>query len=224
MSISISKLKSLEKYWTDKKWMTAYKYEAFFRSLPFILSFLSLPIFIFAIILYQARGLITLPIFILLIIISNSYYFKRKNHKKLTEDWAKTLSHILWYREFLVTCDENKLRTFLKEDPLFLDKTLPYATVFGIDSELINKILPIMKDLDINASWYNSDLSSLDYLISWINNYTPSMPSTPLKVWGWSWGSSYSSDSWWDSGSSFDFWWGWFSSWWGGGWWGWRSW
>lgn len=69
------------------------------------------------------------------------------------------------------------MRTFLKKDPLFLNKTLPYATVFGIDSELINKILPIMQDLDIIPNWYDSDLNNFDHLVSRMNDYTPSMPS-----------------------------------------------
>lgn len=66
----------------------------------------------------------------------------------------------------MITCDEDILRTFLKKDPLFLDKALPYATVFGIDSELINKILPIMEDLNINPNRCDSGLNDLDYLIS----------------------------------------------------------
>jgi len=65
-----------------------------------------------------------------------------------------------------MACDENKLKSFLKKDPSFLDNTLPYATVFGIDSELINKILPIMQELNINPNRYNSDLNSMGYFIS----------------------------------------------------------
>lgn len=223
INISVSRLASLEKYWTDKGWLIPYKYEDFFKSLPRILSFICIPSFIILLCI-SPIWIISFPIFIFLIIFSNSYYNKRKSHKIITETWAKVLSHILWYRKFLITCDEEILRTFLKKDPLFLDKALPYATVFGIDSELINKILPIMEDLNINPNRCDSGLNDLDYLISWINSYTPPMPYEPEKSWWWSWWASYSSDSWWDSWSSFSGWWSSFSSGWGGWWWGWRSW
>ena len=134
-----------------------------------------------------------------------------------TNKWAKLISHILWYKEFIRACDENKLRLFLKEDPAFFDKTLPYAIVFGLESELINKITPIMQEMNIKSgryTWNIWELSSFTSNISsaWTYHSTSSSHS------------SYSSDSWWDSGSSFSWGWGWFSSWWGGGWWGWRSW
>jgi hypothetical protein len=47
------------------------------------------------------------------------------------------------------------LRLLLKEDPAFFDKTLPYAIVFGLESELINKITPIMQEMNIKSSRYN---------------------------------------------------------------------
>jgi hypothetical protein len=34
----------------------------------------------------------------------------------------------------------------LKDDPLFIDKTLPYATAFGIETEFLNKISPLKSD------------------------------------------------------------------------------
>jgi hypothetical protein len=55
----------------------------------------------------------------------------------------------------LQKCDENQIRTQLKEDPLFIDKALPYATVFGIESDLIKKISPIMNELNIKINWYD---------------------------------------------------------------------
>jgi hypothetical protein len=34
------------------------------------------------------------------------------------------------YAKFIEKCDKNVLEIFLKEDPLFIDKTLPYAVAF----------------------------------------------------------------------------------------------
>jgi hypothetical protein len=134
-----------------------------------------------------------------------------------TEKWAKLISHILWYKEFIKACDEKKLRLLLKQDPAFFDKTLPYAIVFGLETELINKITPIMQEMNIKSnrySWNIWEISSLTSSFSSAWSYHSTSSSS----------SSYSSDSWWDSWSSFDSGWSDFSSGWGGWWWGGSSW
>ena len=162
--------------------------------------------------------MLAIPIFtiILILLVSLSIIIK-VNELQETEKWAKLISHILWYKEFIRACDENKLRLFLKQDPTFFDKTLPYAVVFGLESELINKITPIMKEMNIKSSRYSWDIGEISSLTSSISSAW-SYHSTSSSH------SSYSSDSWWDSWSSFSWWWSSFSSWWGGWWWGWRSW
>ena len=137
-----------------------------------------------------------------------------------TEEWAKLISHILGYEQFLKTCDENKLRLFLQQDPLYFDKILPYAVVFGLDTKLIKKMLPIMKEMNIAPTRYDWDISSFSNFTHKMNDMAYSHPSSSTSWWS----SSYSSDSWWDSGSSFDSGWSSFDSWWGWGWWGWSSW
>ena len=130
-------------------------------------------------------------------------------HNSKTEEtnkWAKLRSHILWYKKFLKSCDKNKLKLFLEEDPLYFDKILPYAVVFWLDTKLIRIITPIMKEMDINPVRYNWSI----WDISDINSNISSI--------------SYSSDSWFDSWSSSSWWWSSFSSGWGWGGWGWRSW
>ena len=132
---------------------------------------------------------------------------------KITEEWARLISHILWYREFLAACDENKLREFLKQDPLYFDKILPYAVAFWLDTELIKKMEPIMQEMNIKSSWYDWDINSIHLINNTIwSSATHSVPP------------HYDSDSWFSSWSSFGWWGGWFSSWGGWGGWGWRSW
>ena len=83
---------------------------------------------------------------------------------KLTDKWAELASHLIWYRNFIKSCDENKIRLFLKEDPLFVDKTLPYATAFWIETEFIKKISPMKNDFYGKGAWLyekNGNLSSL---------------------------------------------------------------
>ena len=134
--------------------------------------------------------------------------------KPETDKWAEIISHILWYREFLAKCDENKLRLFLQQDPFYFDKILPYAIVFWLETELIKKIMPIMNEMDISSNIYSWDLLILSETFSDISSSLHSYSTS----------SSYDSDSWRDSWSSFDSGWSSFSSGWGGWWWGWSSW
>ena len=41
------------------------------------------------------------------------------------------------------------------QDPLYFDKTLPQAVAFGLETDLIKKIAPIMQELGVKSSCYN---------------------------------------------------------------------
>ena len=113
--------------------------------------------------------------------------------------------------------DKVKLEALLKEDPLYIEKALPFAVVFWVDSEFIKNITPEMiKDFD-RFGGEDFDLDDLTRSIRAIQSYN----ALSLYTSSYSWhSSSYSSSSWFSSGSSFGWW---FSWWWGGGgwWWGW---
>ena len=138
--------------------------------------------------------------------------------KNITEEWARIVAHLLWYREFIAKCEEDQLRFLLKEDPLYFDKTLPYAVAFWLETELIYK----MKRLGIEPTINVDTLIDFSDIMDSVSSHTYE-PISHSSSWGSSSSSSYDSDSWFDSWSSFDsdssF-----SSWWGGGWWGWSSW
>ena len=153
--------------------------------------------------------------FISFILIVTSYrnYKEETNTKK----WQEARNHCLWFKDFLMKVDKVKLETLLKDDPLYIEKALPFAVVFWVDSEFIKNITPEMiKDLD-RFGWEDFDLDDLTRSIRSIQSYNISSFYTS----SYSWHSSSYSSSWWFSwGSSFG--WG-FSSWWGwgGGGWGW---
>ena len=202
-------LSNLEKYGIEKWWFKKNDIWILwcFWFILIFLSFFILPLFgwiwMLIYVIFFCSSFIILPM-----ISSASQKLKE------TTIWAKIISHILWYREFLAKCDENKLRLFLKEDPLYFDKILPYAIVFGLETELMAKIKPIMDEMNIKSSRYTWDFILLSDSISTVSSVASSS-TAPV---------SYSSDSWWDSWSSFDSGWSSFDSWWwgGGGWW--RSW
>jgi hypothetical protein len=45
-------------------------------------------------------------------------------------EFSLLLDFYLVNRNFIKNCDENRIKLFLKDDPMFVDRTLPYATAF----------------------------------------------------------------------------------------------
>ena len=145
--------------------------------------------------------------------------YRNKDKDLTTKKWEELQNHLLWYKQFLVEVDKDKIEELTKEDPLFVEKSLPYAVVFWIETQFIKKITP---DKLHFFDWdFDKLLSSIKYIGNtatvepyWYRTYTPRSYS--------SWSSySYSSSSWHSSWSSFSWW---YSSWWGWGWGGWRWW
>ena len=145
--------------------------------------------------------------------------YRKKEKEQWTEKWIEFRQHCLWFKEFLNKVDKKKIEELTKQDPLFVEKSLPYAVVFGIETDFIKKITPEM------LSWYDGgDVNNLLSSVNYIRSVT-TIPTYHHSYGGYSnSGSSYSysSSSWHSSGSSFSS--GGFSSgWWGGWWWG-RGW
>ena len=143
----------------------------------------------------------------------------------LTEEWTKLASEVIWYAKFIQACDENKLRLFLKQDPAFFDKTLPYAVAFWFETSFIKKITPILEELDMRPIWLDWEIGEMNSISDTINDLIRQRELREARERERERRerySSYDSDSWFDSWSSFSIWW--FSSgwWWGG--WGSRSW
>ncbi len=136
----------------------------------------------------------------------------------LNEEWKKIYDHIKWYKEFLEKVDKPVLKKFLKQDPLFFDKTLPYAIVLWVESKFIKEITPLMQENPAWLEWWEMAISALIFdsisTISSASNYVAAS-----SWYGW-YSTSYSSSSWFSSGSSFSSSSSSFSGWGGGWWWG----
>ena len=196
-------LSALESFWKKMWWFTSNKH---LKTILIIWM-----VIIFALLSF-ANSLDWLAPFAIIGFFALAIWAAIASQLKETETWAKLISHLLWYKEFLAACDENKLKLFLQQDPLYFDKILPYAVAFGLDTELIKKIEPIMQEMNIKSSWYDWDIHSIYYINKTISS--SAINSVPPRA-------SYSSSSWFSGWSSFG---GWFSLWWGGWGWGWRSW
>jgi len=142
--------------------------------------------------------------------------YRNREKEQWTKKWIELRRHCLWYKDFLHKVDKKKIEELTKQDPLFVEKSLPYAVVFGIETSFIKKITPEM------LSWYDGDMSSLLSSVNYISNFARTSSYSSFGGYSSSGGYSYSSSSWHSWGSSFSS--GWFHSWWGWGGWGWRWW
>ena len=95
-----------------------------------------------------------------------SWYIYGYEKFQLTDKWAELVSHIIGYRNYINSCDENKIKLLLKEDPLFIDRTLPYATAFGLETEFLKKVSPLIKDRNAKYLFWEKILPLSD-ILSW---------------------------------------------------------
>jgi uncharacterized membrane protein len=51
--------------------------------------------------------------------------------RKRTREGVEHYQEVLGFKEFIKAADKDRIERFLKEDPMYFEKTLPYAMVFG---------------------------------------------------------------------------------------------
>ena len=142
-------LDDLEEHWIMKWWIVRPPFPKILEAVYNILAIL-LFIFVFLIltdvfVFFSAFCWISFSILLFVFIIM-WWYLYWWWRLKLTDKWAELASHLIGYRNFIKSCDEKKIELFLKDDPLFIDRTLPYATAFGIETEFLKKISPLRSD------------------------------------------------------------------------------
>lgn len=121
--------------------------------------------------------------------------------KELTTRWSEFFEHLRWYKEYLSKVEQPIIEHELQSDPDYINKILPWAVLFGVQTRLLKMVEEVLKNID----WYESNdgsvltYSTFNAMNTKITNY-----SIPPRSSGSSW---------------FSGWGGWFS--WGGGWGGW---
>jgi uncharacterized membrane protein YgcG len=85
------------------------------------------------------------------------YFYKRVG--VFTQKGLNTYRYLLGYKEFIKRTEKDRIKRFLKEDPLYLDKALPYAVLFGVSSHW----LKLYEELNvIQPAWYYGDFHHID--------------------------------------------------------------
>ena len=77
-----------------------------------------------------------------------------------TRKGTATLRYLLGFKEFVEKVESNKIRLLLKEDPKYLDKTLPYAVLFGVSEHWFKFYI----ELEQTPLWYNGNRYGLHNL------------------------------------------------------------
>lgn len=76
---------------------------------------------------------------------------------KKSEKGTEVYQQLLGFKEFIKSVEQDKLNSFLKEDPNYFDKVLPYAIVFNLADKWKDKL----KGLDVPPpSWFTSSSMS----------------------------------------------------------------
>ena len=115
---------------------------------------------------------------------------------KKTQKGTLLYQQLAGFREFVRSVEQDRLREFLKQDPHYFDKILPYAIVFNVADEWKDKL----KGLDIPPpTWYHGNyntfntanfMSSLDRSM---NQMSSTFYSSPKSSGGGSFGGGGSS-------------------------------
>lgn len=89
----------------------------------------------------------------------------RTYRKETRTEKGKELSNLCkGYKLFIQQVDEQKLKTLLAEDPLFFEETLPFAAAFGLETDFIKKVTPLLPETIVENTdffYHVSDISSL---------------------------------------------------------------
>jgi len=56
-----------------------------------------------------------------------------------TKKWDELYAKILWYKYFLEHCDEEKIKEILKQNPEYIDKTLPYVIALRLNWKFLDR-------------------------------------------------------------------------------------
>jgi len=107
----------------------------------------------FAIYMFYLESAIEYEYTILLSIIPFVFAMYLSNKLSVyTPKGIKKLKYLLGLQEFILRVEKDKIERFLKEDPNYLDKMLPYAVLFGVEHWL-----ELYIEFDVDKSWYVGD-------------------------------------------------------------------
>ncbi len=102
------------------------------------------------------------------LLVTSIWYFFRKIGP-YREKGLDAYRHLLGYKAFIKRVEKDKIEYFLKQDPFFLDKILPYAVLFDLSKHWLN--FYSIFDAD-HPRWYHGDMEHMDTISKSIQKKT----------------------------------------------------
>jgi uncharacterized membrane protein YgcG len=113
----------------------------------------------------------------------------------LTAEWEQLFEEMRWFREFLSKVEKPVLEKALQEDPWYVNKVLPWAVLFGVETSL----LQLCEDIIAKAEWYDSyngrplNVVTFNSMTSNIKSSVIAPSSSGWSSWSWfGWGGGFS--------------------------------
>ncbi|MEA3490598.1 MAG: DUF2207 domain-containing protein [Campylobacterota bacterium] len=102
-------------------------------------------------------------------------YFVYRDLGAYTQKGASSYKQILGLKEFMTRVKADEIRRRLKDDPLYMEKTLPYALLFGLSDHW----LELFDTLEVSHPlWYHGSLHNIGGLSSSMNSASTQPPSS----------------------------------------------
>ncbi len=73
--------------------------------------------------------------------------------KELTSEWSEIFEHLRGYKEYLSKVEQPVIEQELKANPDFINKILPWAVLFGVETRLLKMMEEVLK----NIQWYQAN-------------------------------------------------------------------
>ncbi len=106
------------------------------------------------------------PIGVLLLLIA-VLFFVYKKLGRFTPKGAAVQKQLLGLKRFIKRVKQDEIKRRLAEDPLYLEKLLPYAVLFGETKHWLN----FFDDLNVSAPvWYHGDPSGIQHFASSVSS------------------------------------------------------
>jgi uncharacterized membrane protein YgcG len=103
-------------------------------------------------------AILTSPLLLIVAAGGLVWYFYRRIGL-FTPRGLETYRYLLGYRDFMKKVEKDRIRRFLKQDPRYLDRGLPYAVLFGLNDHWIE----FYETLNVEQPvWYYGDMHYMD--------------------------------------------------------------
>lgn len=88
----------------------------------------------------------------------------------------RIFAHLRGYRDFIEKVEQDRLTEFLKQDPLFVDKLLPWAVVFGLETRLLTQLEGLVQR--DRPNWYRGNIFNAIILSDMMSNSSKAIDQT----------------------------------------------